>query len=44
VLGEGETDEGIVARVAANLAELEGESRTAGLRLLAALEEVLKER
>jgi GAF domain-containing protein len=44
VLAEGAEDEAIVARVASALAELEGDERNAGLRLLAALEEILKQR
>jgi GAF domain-containing protein len=44
VLAEGAEDEAIVARVASALGELEGDERNAGLRLLAALEEILKQR
>ena len=44
VLAEGAEDEAIVARVASALGELEDDERNAGLRLLAALEEILKER
>jgi GAF domain-containing protein len=44
VLAEGAEDEAIVARVASALGELEDDERNAGLRLLAALEEILKRR
>jgi GAF domain-containing protein len=44
VLAEGAEDEAIVARVASALGELEDDERNAGLRLLAALEEILKQR
>jgi GAF domain-containing protein len=44
VLAEGAEDEAIVARVASALGELEDDERNAGLRLLEALEEILKQR
>jgi GAF domain-containing protein len=44
VLAEGAEDEAIVARVGSALGELEDDERNAGLRLLAALEEILKRR
>jgi GAF domain-containing protein len=44
VLEQGGEDVGVVANVAAALDRLEGEPREAGLRLLAALEEVLLEK
>jgi GAF domain-containing protein len=42
VLSEGTGEELVVARLAAVLGELEGAGREAGLRLLAALEEILR--
>jgi len=42
VMAEASGDEAVVARLASALAGLEGEERAAGLRLLAALEEVLR--
>lgn len=44
VLAEEPADVGLVARLAGTLEELEGEHRESGLRLLAALEEVLRKR
>ncbi len=44
VLAESGEDLGLVARVASALDELEGERRDAGLRLLAALDEVLRQK
>jgi GAF domain-containing protein len=43
VLAEGTVDEGLVAQLAARLSALEGERRAAGIRLLGALGDVLKE-
>lgn len=42
VLAEGPGDEAVVARLAAALAHLDGERRASGLRLLVALEEILR--
>jgi GAF domain-containing protein len=44
VLADGSGEEAIVARLAAALAEGEGQERETGLRLLGALEEVLRKR
>jgi GAF domain-containing protein len=39
---EGAGDEAVIARLAAAVAELEGERREAGMRLLRALEQILR--